>query len=341
MIPNLDTAIAVKQQNLHHLITRNNVVGVGVGFKETSEGLTDDLAVVVNVAKKLPVAQLAESDKVPRDLAGIKTDVVETGRFLAGQVSVEAQAQGTKDRWRPLIPPGVSMGHVNVTAGTLGCLVKRGNQIFILSNNHVLANVNNAQPGDDIIQPGRYDGGRPEDTVASLAEFIPLDFGGDSANCNIVTTIEKLLNKAAEVFGSSHRIMAYRTSPGENLVDAALARPLNSNHFTTEIFKLGIPKGVAEATLGTNIQKTGRTTGFTQGRITQIDVTTSVDYNGRTATFTNQLMATGMSDGGDSGSAVLDDNRNVVGLLFAGSPRATLVNPIQAVLNLLNVEIVT
>ena len=70
-------------------------------------------------------------------------------------------------------------------------------------------------------------------------------------------------------------------------------------------------------------------------------MTTSVDYNGRTATFTDQLMATGMSEGGDSGSAVLDEDRNIVGLLYAGSPRATLINPIQTVLGLLNVEIVT
>ena len=110
MLIELDQAISVKQQNLDHLIKRNNVVGVGVGFKETEGTVTDEVAVMVNVAKKVPKAQLAESDKVPRDLDGVKTDVVETGRFLAGQVA--AQAQGTKDRWRPIIPPGVSMGHI-------------------------------------------------------------------------------------------------------------------------------------------------------------------------------------------------------------------------------------
>jgi len=341
MIVDVDRAISIKQQNLHHLIKRNNVVGVGVGYKETSDGLTDDVAVVVNVARKVPVAQLAESDKVPRDLDGVKTDVVETGRFLAGQVPGEAQAQGTKDRWRPTIPPGVSIGHSEVTAGTFGCLVRRGSEIFILSNNHVLANVNNAKVGDAIIQPGRYDGGKIEDEVATLAEFIPIDFGGDSASCNIATGVEKILNLIAQALGSKHRIMAYQTSPGENLVDVALARPLNPAQFSSEIVKIGTPKGVATATLGTSLQKTGRTTDFTQSRITQIDVTTSVDYEGRTATFTGQLMATGMSAGGDSGSAVLDDDKNIIGLLYAGSPRATLINPIQNVLRLLNVEIVT
>lgn len=340
MIPDLDQTIAIKQENLRHLITRRNVVGVGVGYKETDDGLTDDLAVMINVVRKLPLAQLAESDKVPKNLSGVKTDVVETGQFLAGQVS-PALNQNTKDRWRPTIPPGVSLGHIEVTAGTFGCLVRRGSELFILSNNHVLANVNNAQIGDVIIQPGRYDGGKPEDKVAELADFIPIDFGGGASSCGVASTVEKVLNLLAEVLGSKHRLMAYQTSPGENRVDAALARPVDPKWFIASILKVGIPKGVAEATLGTNVQKTGRTTDYTQGRITQIDVTSSINYNGRTATFTGQLMATDMSEGGDSGSAVLDDDENVVGLLFAGSPRSTLINPIQPVLKALNVEVVT
>ena len=88
------------------------------------------------------------------------------------------------------------------------------------------------------------------------------------------------------------------------------------------------------------MQKTGRTTEYTQGQIVQIDVTTSVGYNGRMATFTDQLMANGMSAGGDSGSAVLDEAGFVVGLLFAGSNTATLINPIQTVLDLLGIELV-
>jgi hypothetical protein len=340
MIDDLHLARSVKQQNLRALITRRNVVGVGVGFKETSDGPTDNLAVVVNVAQKVPKAQLADSDKVPRDIAGVKTDVVETGRFLAGQTPAAGDAS-PKERWRDKIPPGVSLSHIDVTAGTFGCLVRRGGELLILSNNHVLANVNSAKPGDAIIQPGRYDGGYPTDKVAELADFVPLDFGGGSAHSGLFITVEKLLNKLATLFGSEHRLMAYRTSTGENLVDAALARPVDPARFRADILKIGLPTGAAEATLGTAVQKTGRTTGFTQGRITQIDVTTSVDYNGRMATFTDQLMASGMSAGGDSGSAVLDEQHRVIGLLFAGSPRATLINPIQTVLQALNVELVT
>jgi V8-like Glu-specific endopeptidase len=66
-----------------------------------------------------------------------------------------------------------------------------------------------------------------------------------------------------------------------------------------------------------------------------------VDYGGPTATFHSQLMAGAMSQGGDSGSAVLNNQKQVVGLLYAGSDTTTLFNPIQDVLTALNIEIVT
>ncbi len=71
------------------------------------------------------------------------------------------------------------MGHFRITAGTFGCLVRRGNQLFVLSNNHVLANSNNAQLGDPILQPGPFDGGRiPEHVIGQLSQFVPVNFGG-------------------------------------------------------------------------------------------------------------------------------------------------------------------
>jgi hypothetical protein len=124
-------------------------------------------------------------------------------------------------------------------------------------------------------------------------------------------------------------------------VDCAIAKPLSPELVTPEILQIGKPAGVGAATLGTSVQKFGRTTNYTHDRITQIDVTATVDYGGPLAVFQGQLMAGAMSQGGDSGSAVLDDQKRVVGLLFAGSDSTTLINPIQDVLTALNVEIVT
>lgn len=326
-------ALSVKRTNLSYLIKRQNVIGVGVGYKVTESGLTDEVAVVVNVARKLPVAQLTEADMIPKKIDQVRTDVVETGVIRA--------FDGYKDRRRPTISPGVSMGHAQVTAGTFGCLVKRGRRLFILSNNHVLAFTNEGQKGDAIIQPGQYDGGLPDDQVAVLEEFIPLDFGDEPARCTFVGTVAKALNKLAALGGSEHRLLAYRETPGINYVDAALARPLDPAMFTPEIIGIGKPVGTREIGLGEAVKKSGRTTGTTEGRIIQVDVTTSIMYNGRQARFSGQLMANGMSAPGDSGSAVLDADNNVVGLLYAGSSNSTLINPISLVLDALHVELVT
>jgi hypothetical protein len=289
--------------------------------------------VVVSVERKLPAAQLAESDLVPREVDGVRTDVIETGAFRA--------YQGPRDRWRPTIPPGVSVGHIDITAGTFGCLVQRGGELFILSNNHVLADSNQGQVGDPILQPGRHDGGTPEDRVATLADFVPLDFGGDKSTCSVAGAVETALNAVANVMGSSHRLMAYQQTAGQNYVDAALARPDHPAMVTPEIFQIGRPMGARQADLGTAVKKSGRTTSYTEGRIIQVDVTSQVGYGPGQATFHGQLMAGRMSAPGDSGSAVLDLENYVVGLLFAGSDAATLINPIQSVLQALNVAIVT
>ncbi|RME50944.1 MAG: hypothetical protein D6796_01970 [Caldilineae bacterium] len=333
MAVDVGQAITVKQANLRHLIRRQNVVGVGVGYKVTASGPTDEVAVVVNVARKLPKAQLAESDLIPPKINEVRTDVVETGVIRA--------FQGHRGRWRPTIPAGVSIGHIHVTAGTLGCLVRRGDEIFLLSNNHVLADVNAGQKGDPILQPGSYDGGTADDRVAVLDDYIPLDFGGEAPRCSIAGAVADTLNFLAELSGSTHRLQTYRQTPGINEVDAALARPLNPEAFTPDILEIGRPAGAREIGLGGAVKKSGRTTGYTEGRIIQIDVTTSVVYNGRTATFSGQLMADGMSAPGDSGSAVLDRDNYIVGLLYAGSSNTTLINPIQKVLQALNVEVVT
>jgi len=327
----LQPVIEVKRQNLDYLLSRRNVVACGVGFKETGGQMTDELCVVISVTRKMPEAQLSPADIVPRKLGEVRTDVVETGVIRA--------LQGHTDRWRPA-PGGVSIGHVDITAGTLGCLVTRDDQLFILSNNHVLSNSNAAEKGDPIIQPGRYDGGTLDDRIATLEDFVPLNFGTAPPTCPLATGMESFLNWLAKLLGSSHRVMAFQEVPERNRVDAAIARPLSDDLVEKRILEIGVPKGTREATLGTRVKKSGRTTGLTTGQIIQIDVTAQVSYGeGRTAVFEDQLMAGAMSKGGDSGSAVLDEEDYVVGLLFAGSDVTTLINPIQFVLEALNVEI--
>jgi hypothetical protein len=213
--------------------------------------------------------------------------------------------------------------------------------MFILSNNHVLANTNRGQRGDPILQPGRYDGGTAADSIATLEEWIPLQVSVQESDCPLAKTAASALNWVAQVLGSSSRLRTFTAQEAKNTVDCALARPTSPAMGQPAILGIGVPKGVHVATLGMQVQKAGRTTGYTTGRITQVDVTVQVDYEGQNVTFVNQLMANSMSGGGDSGSAVLDMGGYVVGLLFGGSDVATLINPIQPVLTALNVQLVT
>ena len=321
----------VKRRNVAQLMEKPNVVACGVGYKESDGEETDELCVIVSVTKKIPAPQLAPSELVPRSLDNLSTDVQEIGVIRAWQ--------SPTDKWRPA-PAGVSIGHVDVTAGTFGCLVYRGQDLLILSNNHVLANCNQAQSGDPIIQPASSDGGTLSDQIATLVDYVPLDFGQSPSSCPTTNAATVVFNAIARTVGSQHRMSAFQQTSGENTVDAALARPLSTDLVEKNILNIGQLQGAGTATLGTQVVKSGRTTGFTTGKITQIDVTVQVEYPGvGTAVFSNQLAASGMSQAGDSGSAVLDVDQKIVGLLFAGSDAATMLTPIQTVLNALNVTI--
>lgn len=326
-------ASRVKSRYVHDLLGKRNVVGVGLGYKFSQGVSTGELSLVVSVTHKVHPSALAQQDLVPRALDGIKTDVVETGLFHAFQSE-------PRDRWRPTVPPGASIGHYRVTAGTFGCLVRREDSVFILSNNHVLADVNQGRAGDSILQPGPADGGTADDRIAVLADYVPLDFGTAEPECSIADWSARLLNYVAGAFGSRHKLRAVKQTPGVNRVDAALAEPVSPDVVTREILHIGAPTGTATGALGEAVQKTGRTSGYTRGTITQIDATVRIDYEGPSALFTGQLVASPMSQRGDSGSAVLDTAGRVVGLLFAGSEAATIVNPIDEVLSALNVELV-
>ena len=118
-----------------------------------------------------------------------------------------------------------------------------------------------------------------------------------------------------------------------NQVDGALARPVSSDMVADEILELGAVTGEREAELGMEVKKSGRTTGLTTGTVQLLDASVQVGYGGeKIALFTNQILTTNMSQGGDSGSLLVDAEGNrAVGLLFAGSDQVTIHNPIGVV----------
>lgn len=336
MSPQVEEVQQVKDSVESQIMSTPNVVGVGVGYEISGGVPTGQLGVVVLVRRKLPLAALPPEHVLPKRLDSVPVDVVEVGELRAQQART--------DRWRPA-PGGVSLGHFKITAGTLGAVVrdKNTNTRLILSNNHVLANSNDASPGDAILQPGPADGGSTNlDQIATLERFVKIDFGTSPGDCSLANGYVTVGNAIARLLGSSHRLETFRSNPqATNSVDAALARPLNDADVLDEILEIGTVSGTTEAFLGMPVRKSGRTTGFTTGQITVLAATVSVSYGvGKTATFQNQLVAGPMSQGGDSGSLVVaGDSLRAVGLLFAGSSQSTIFNPIQAVMDSLQVVI--
>lgn len=324
MAHDLDTVRAALAASRAGLQPRAHVVATGVGYKTTRGARTDALSIICSVTEKVPLSSLAPRDRVPAAIDGIPTDVVATGVIRA--------LQSRTARHRPA-PGGVSIGHRAITAGTLGCLVRRGSQVFILSNNHVLANSNDARRGDAILQPGPHDGGRfPEDHIADLEDFVPIAFPEPPSECGFARGLSALLNAGCRAIASRTRYRIVSIQPVGNRVDAAIARPLRPDLVKDEILDLGRISGPGSAGLGTALRKSGRTTGLTSGEVQQVDVTVNVQYGpGRVALFTDQLLAGAMSQGGDSGSAVLDSGNRLVGLLFAGSDNSTIINRIEHV----------
>jgi len=302
-----------------NLFKLKNVVSVYYGYRYTN-GKRVGEGIVVGVSKKVPANELSSSDIIPKSIEGELTDVVESGE-------IKALALARTDMHRP-IRMGVSIGHKDITAGTAGFVVRDG----IVSNNHVLANVNMGKVGDDIYQPGPYDGNKKEEhKCGTLLRYEPIQF----SSCAASSFIKKLLNFVSKILGSSVSFN-YSASNKSNYIDCAICKP--SVQVSNNIIDVGTPSGTSSVNLGDTVAKSGRTTELQEGEVTGLQASVQVNMgNGMYALFEDQIVigTPGFSAGGDSGSAIVkrtDEGVFIVGLLFAGSSTQTIANNISRVL---------
>lgn len=282
---------------------RPGVAAVAYGYKVTGGVRTSTKSVVVGVWKKVPRALLRDDEVIPTTVLGIPTDVVEVGEIKATAMEI---APDPTARVRPC-PGGVSVGHPDITAGTLGSWVRKhgdSRQWFMLSNNHVLANEGRSRIGDPILQPGPADGGSVvADRVASLADVAPL---GDPV-----------------------------------LVDAAVAQADRPEVVDPSVGGIGPVLGWREVELGESVTKSGRTTGVTVGEVVGVDAVVDVMFSTGVRRCVDQLLIGpgGFSAPGDSGSVIVStQDQQAVGLLFAGSPEITVANRMSNVVRTLGIR---
>lgn len=298
---------------------RSEVMGTGsyaVGVTVDGDGSNG-----FGVSLRIPGTRVRHAALVrdfQKDL-GVEVDVRVIGDIRAIRQNQSAPVHEPVNRQRPL-QPGSSVGHQLVSAGTLGCfvLVDGLERPAILSNNHVLAASDRGNAGDPIVQPGAHDGGdHPADHVAELSDFVRLSESG-------------------------------------TLYDVAVAEVLDDSLVSSNDFPDGPIVGLTDSPEGGLVEKWGRTTGHTTGRITAVELDgLDIDYAGRMIRFNGvieieSLNSAPFSAGGDSGSVIYSSSsREGYGLLFAGSTRGgkngtplTYANPLGGALLAVNARLI-
>jgi hypothetical protein len=282
------------------ILAKRNVVGVGVGKKWINGVNTGQDSLVVFVTQKINKSSLSPKDLIPQTINGHSVDVVgKSGVFSMFSFSQKV---------RPL-KPGYSCGHLWTTAGTIGGFFKdRDGQIVMLSNNHVLAASNRGVKGNVSLQPGIYDNQNWQNNVVGhLKWYRPL----------------------VGQTGKSFDAVKWTEISGYNLEDSAVASVDNPNSIILDYPTIGRPAGFKnDVSIGSKVQKVGRTTEYTTGNVIATDAIVTVQYGTANYIFKDQIVTSGMAQGGDSGSLLFDMDKNIIGLLFAGSDTVTIFNKI-------------
>lgn len=317
----------IKQQVEDDLLALPGVVGVDIAQKITKGRSSGGLAIVISVRAKRLAGQLPAGQLIPKEIAGVPTDVIEEDIALhCTSVAKNPYFLAVHGKERHLVVQGgISVGparpvpfeHLSVRygehgiAGTLGLLVtdrSGSGGVMGVTSFHV-ACVNDAwMVGDRIMHPSSIDRGlEPDDIVGTLCR-VALSRSVDSA--------------------------AFLLSP--------------KYLYENSIVDVGLLSGTAVACRGAVVRKRGRGSGLTTGIITSTDATLRVDYGDSIGkrTLRNQIRiesaaGTILGSYGDSGSAIVDRHNRVVGLHFAGTTSGTSIfaNPILDVFEALDVRL--
>lgn len=268
----------------------------------------------VYVTKKLPIDELSIHEIIPEKIResnqDFTTDVIEIGEIEIQIVKPGTihKARTRRERWEKP-HAGVSCGHFEITAGTLGLVAKKGEDKYIITNAHVGANSGRAKRGDPILQPGPHDSGRLVDVIAHLTGYEPVEDGmrWDFCYC--------------------------KHDPS--------TRDISAN-----VVGIGHPTGLKEPTVGMKVITSGRTAPeISRGECIDTGVDVRVNYGEGLGKLwvKNCNLYSPISQPGDSGSGIFELKSNkVVDLLFGGSKKVTVgIGELSEVLEKNQLELIT
>jgi hypothetical protein len=316
--PNFHALRQIQERNIPVLMADPDVVGVAMTLDEKG---------------KPAILMMVASDRAfrgaPATLDGVKVIVQNTGRLVAmkgkpgggGGTTVDHQAlqstpiqMGTSGGWRHDLANGYCCG------GTLGSLIQVGNDTRILSNYHVFeadiiagGNGTVATTGDPIVHPALIDIGCVASNGIDVATLV---VSGALPGNNVDCSSANVISGQVDLSGAILEIGTISSAPVAAFVNQA-------------------------------VKKSGRTTGLGRAKVTGLNATVSITYENEcaggtafTKTFTGQIVTDNKRSrflaGGDSGSLMVEDvttNPHPIGLLFAGSNRTAIANPIGDVLS--------
>jgi hypothetical protein len=206
---------------------RSEVTGVDIGYKYKDGRRRDEVVLRIHLREKLAPALVDPAQLLPTEIDGVPVDVIQGSYTPSGNGILALAARRHR---RDPVQPGISISHHMGTAGTIGAIVydRTDGTACILSNKHVLAEAALAEAGDQILQPGRTDGGRRDfDAIARLRRMY-LGPRGDAA----IAALNQSRQIQPVLYGSDIQI-----------------------------------EGTRRAQVGDLAAKSGRSTGITDGRV--------------------------------------------------------------------------
>ena len=303
--------VEVKERAADRLLAIPGVHAVGVGDKITGDERLDETSIRVYVTRKRPLSDIPPEERVPAEIEGVRTDVIEMPMPTIDQTPGIPRGTEREDdkEYRPVRGGTQLTLNGGSGPGTLGCLltVTGDTRVIALTNHHVVTGA--------CTDPASGQVGQPDGTSSS------------SESCDDI--IGTVLDTQCDAD-----------------VDAALVRLAAGTRWLAEIEQIGVVGGQGPpAANGDQVRKRGRTTSLTGGFVDDINIGGTINnhdgtpyrtYVGAMRILPNPDPAnpgpTSWSAPGDSGAAVLNAAGQVVGLHFGGGGGTGFVIPIQAVI---------